>query len=94
MPPTDVGTWRPSVSAACNRVVKFVGCGSAAGVAKLFVPVIDSSVVNEFALAVEYRRLRRNFDLAELDQTVLGIAQRFILVTVFVQVLFDSSGRF
>ena len=71
------------------RIIKFVRGGSASGMAKFFIPIVDAAVIDELALAVEYRNFRRDFYLAEFDQRMLRVLQRREFVAVFLKVLLD-----
>ena len=62
-----------AVQRSLYRIIELVRSGSAAGLAKCLVPIVDAAVVNELTLAIENRHLRRDLNLAKFDQRMLRV---------------------
>jgi len=52
-----------------------MGGGGRASAPKVFVPIVDSSVIDEFSCGVEHRAFGRDGGLRALDQRVMEVAE-------------------
>src|SRR5579862_3679618 len=71
-----------------------MGCRRGSGAARIAIPIINPSVVDQLMVAIEDRRFGRNLHVAQSDQLVFRIAQPGQLITVVLKIFMDTAGRF
>src|SRR6266436_4130933 len=69
-------------------------CRRFSRVAKIFIEIVDASVIDEPSAGVENRRLWRNLRLTLFHQNMLRVAKRRKGVAEFTIVLANGVGRF